>query len=649
MAEKYGTDEFTPGEIAKSSLYGAIGGGALTPVAEKLVGKFVSTPSILAKDAATGAAKLTDKGMEETRAILGTRFNDAQLQALEPHLAEAYSKTGGVSEAGINQALLKAQGIEQPSRAMVTGTVAPEAAEVAKASKETAQQKALDIAESMKNPDVEREAAIRALHGEERARVEIGQKNFEDQKAMEGIFQPFKIPVKNPETGKIETHNYGLSEMIFPEVKKSILEGGHPQNFETAGLDKTKQAYNYLQDVFIGNQLPYGGEVDVKNIMKVRNVLNKFYHGAEGNDFSALGAVIGGYDNAINKALDAKLFTGNSAELAKAKDANNAFWKKYREDFYPKSGEEKAKWNGILSNIKDPNTGFVVDTLTPGMEYSGQYAINNAIVGEKSGQNVYDRFKKALGPNSPGMDTLNASIRNNMFKYDENLPIQKQLKQISDNIEAHLRPSTLPITLQAFGAKEGDAAATATAQARIAEVKNLGEAIRVINASPENEVIKQGKIMSLFRNAILPATGALVGLPHGAPTSLVGYILGGLGATLKKNYSSSSEIAAERAGAPKVMPEGAGGQGVKAFGLPYPVYPGPRNISAIMPPDEKPNYQSPPTGLITRATGGRVTTSNQLMAAMERAGKKDVQSTKPLLQSTDTAVAKALEIANQHI
>jgi hypothetical protein len=37
------------------------------------------------------------------------------------------------------------------------------------------------------------------------------------------------------------------------------------------------------------------------------------------------------------------------------------------------------------------------------------------------------------------------------------------------------------------------------------------------------------------------------------------------------------------------------------------------------------------------------------MAAMERAGKKDVQSTKPLLQSTDTAVAKALEIANQHI
>jgi hypothetical protein len=153
-------------------------------------------------------------------------------------------------------------------------------------------------------------------------------------------------------------------------------------------------------------------------------------------------------------------------------------------------------------------------------------------------------------------------------------------------------------TLQAFGAKEGDAAATAAAQARIAEVKNLGEAIRVINASPESEVIKQGKIMSLFRNAILPATGALVGLPHGAPTSLVGYILGGLGATLKKNYSSSSEIAAERAGAPKVMPEGAGGQGVKAFGLPYPVFPGRRNISAIMPPDEKPNYQSPPTGLI---------------------------------------------------
>ena len=63
-------------------------------------------------------------------------------------------------------------------------------------------------------------------------------------------------------------------------------------------------------------------------------------------------------------------------------------------------------------------------------------------------------------------------------------------------------------------------------------------------------------------------------------------------------------------------------------------------------PEEEPGYGLPP---VARATGGRVTTSDDLMAAMERAGKKDVQNTKPLLQSTDTAVAKALEIANQHI
>jgi hypothetical protein len=65
--EKGFTEDFTPAEIAKSTAFGAITGGALAPVAEKIVSKFVKNPEITLTDPSTGSIRLTDKALETAR------------------------------------------------------------------------------------------------------------------------------------------------------------------------------------------------------------------------------------------------------------------------------------------------------------------------------------------------------------------------------------------------------------------------------------------------------------------------------------------------------------------------------------------------------------------------------------------------------
>ena len=61
-----------------------------------------------------------------------------------------------------------------------------------------------------------------------------------------------------------------------------------------------------------------------------------------------------------------------------------------------------------------------------------------------------------------------------------------------------------------------------------------------------------------------------------------------------------------------------------------------RSIPAFAPVEEQQGYGPPP---VARASGGRVVTAEELMSRMDKASKKHVKETKPLLNLHDNTVA----------
>jgi hypothetical protein len=325
---------------------------------------------------------------------------------------------------------------------------------------------------------------------------------------------------------------------------------------------------------------------------------------------------------------------------------SDSSWSKYAKEFGPGKGSEASLWSRIKKDISD-DRGFVTSDITPQKAQAAQGLINSNIINPRLGPALYAKLERTIGSGTPEMESFNALIRNNMFTAKDN-----NIAKLPGQIQKYTAPTALPVTLKAFGASEGrlntlaphasDSPATAAAKEKLIDAQKLGQSIDIVHKSSASEAEKQSGIMQLIKHYGPMLLGGALGIPSGAIEAIAYGALGKGAGMVGSGVSGAFESAAQRAGAPKmVMPQTAGQPiPVGKFEVTPRLY-----APSVMPPDQEPNYGLPQA----RATGGRVTTSGQLMAAMERAGKKDVQSTKPLLQSTDTAVAKALEIANQHI
>lgn len=640
-AEKGFTEDFTPAEIAKSTAFGAITGGALAPVAEKIVSKFVKNPEITLTDPSTGSIRLTDKALETARSAFGGRLSDDDLKVLQPHLMDAFSDKG-ITEAAAKEALLKAQGIEA-SKTMATGVKAPPAArEAAQEAELAATSKIMETAEGQRK-SLPESAMADVYQGAERKLFGEAQKSLEDFKNIPEKFQYIPVQKQMPD-GTIHTDYVNpFSLYLKPEVEKALTKAGQPTSFAADEFPKAAIAKKALETGIGADNLPFTNEgLTVRNIMQVRKRLNGIYKGAEGEDATAVKNIIAGYDNTVDRLLNNNLFNGNTAQFQLQRSVSNSLWSNYMKKVYPKEAAEGRLTDQILQKMADPNTGWVSKTLTPEMAQGATGAINAGLMDKNLGPAVYKRIQQTIGAGTPEMETFNAAIRNNIFNATDPKTGTVTTDNLLKSIQAHLEQGTLPITLQAFGAKAGDAAATKAAQEQVSNLRQLAEAIRVVNSSAKTQLEAQSRTWELIKRYTPALVGAAVGQPHGLLPAVAGALAGQVGSHVASGASGAAQIMAERAGAPKVIPKIAG-EGADVRGIPYRVYPGVRNV--LPPPDQEPNYGLPQA----RATGGRVTTSGQLIAAMERAGKKDVQNTKPLLQSTDTAVAKALEIANQHI
>lgn len=578
-AEKYGTEEFTPGEIAKSAGIGAVGGGILAPVAERIIGRAVS-PADAAK-----------------------------------------------SE------VLTSQGVT-PSKEMITGVRAEEGMPRTTADKmaEEARDILAQKVEGMKTPDVSMNAGAEGLQAATRKAFEKAQEPYEAFKNIQGVI----------DFGGQTPHEY-----VLPIVQKSLIDAKVNPNFQSLpqNYPRANEALTMLNtQLEIAGQKATGQTLE--EAMQVKRELGELYQGAKGQDRKALQAVIDGYKNSVNQAVIDGLFTGDKLPAAVELFRSDSGWSKYAKDFGPGKGAESSLWNRIKKSMSD-DRGFVTTDLTPEKAQAAQALINANIINPRLGPALYAKLERTIGSGTPEMEGFNALIRNNMFTAKNN-----DITKLPEQIQKYTAPTALPVTLKAFGASKGklntltadasDSAETAIAKQKLLDTQKLGQAIDIISKRPIADDQKQSLITEAVKKYALPLAGAAFGLPHGAEAVLYGLAGKGVG-EVGSGIGAIMGSRAQRAGAPRtVQTETAGSPIPVGRGEMTPVI---QNLPGMVPVQEEPNYGIPKT----RATGGRVTTSSDLIAAMDRAGKKDVQNTKPLLQSTDTAVAKALEIANQHI
>jgi hypothetical protein len=245
------------------------------------------------------------------------------------------------------------------------------------------------------------------------------------------------------------------------------------------------------------------------------------------------------------------------------------------------------------------------------------------------------------------MNNFNAAIKNNMLT-----PKDGNISLLPKQIAKYTESASLPVTLQAFGAKGGnlrslaahasDSAETAAAKKQLLDLQNMGKAIEIVNARPVSDDAKKSLLGALVRKYGLSLAGAAIGHPTGAAEAVLGALAGKAVGETGGKIGSIFEAAAQRAGAPKtVMPEGQG------IVLPKvgTIYPVPRDLEELAPPDREPGYRMPQP--LARKAGGRV--SDQLVRAVDRAKKNINKDTEVLLNTPDSHVAHALEVANRNL
>jgi hypothetical protein len=625
--------------VIPSVTTGGVTGAVLGPAAEKLVGKLAGPAE------AQGAKYGSDLFEKAITGASGGRLSAEDVQAIAPKLEAAFAEKGATP--AVAREVLATEFGAPVSREMATGIRAPAGtpSQVAAESRMAADE-ALGRYAAGQQTALSPTAQAEALHAAERAEHGIASQAQEDLKKIQGGFHEWQRIETAPDGTKF-VQKYGLDSIMMPEIKAALQANGLPENLEA--FPKAQEAQKYLINVFQGKQYPYGGNnLQLKDVVSARNLLNKKLGDASDAERTIIKTMVKGYDNAVERAMNENLFTGNSGEYLLGKNVANSLWSNYMKKYVPENTIESNAFNHITKSMAGTN-GYVADTLNPGMAQAAQSAINTGIMDPKVGLSLYKRIENNFGANSPQMDTFRAAIRNNIFnvtKADGTFDTAQLAKQI----DAHLQPGTRDITLKAFGAKEGDPASMKAAQEQLANLKRLREAVKIINKQPETELVKHNRIVDSIASIAPKFLGAMVGQPHGAVATAVGAVAGDVASKAGSAAKQYTQALSERAGAPAAKPS-VGPSGMEVPWSPFGVYPGIKNVGAMMPVDKETGYGPPTPMPVARKSGGRVggMTADQLLSAVERAKKKTSGNTKPLLGLHDNQVAKALEIANHKI
>ena len=173
-----------------------------------------------------------------------------------------------------------------------------------------------------------------------------------------------------------------------------------------------------------------------------------------------------------------------------------------------------------------------------------------------------------------------------------------------------------------------------------AQMLRIARTAEIINKSQAPNDQKNGMLMNAFQRFAPGLISAASAVFHGPAGAFIGTVAGEGATKGAQAFGRSRAVKAEEFGAPVVRQE----RNVLA-----PV----RNPSAMYPAEQDATYENPrpltiqgPGNRMGRKSGGRV--SDRLVTMVDRAKKNINNSTESLLQTPDSHVAHALEIANRN-
>jgi hypothetical protein len=374
VSEKYGTEEFTPEGIAKSAGIGALGGAALGPIAEKVLGKSVAPE----------------------------------------HAARA--------------AVLESQGVK-PSQQMVTGIAAPEGAASKTAEEMTA--KAKDVlakrAETLAGEAPSDTAIAQSLIDKiaaERPLVRAEYKKLEtmgegatfspetDQLFMRSI-TPELDKIKMPSTA------FGLKDSPFTQTAAAMkfLENGIGSgNLPLTNAPRDVSNYEAVR------QFLKGFQSDAK---------------PGSADALGMKTIINGFDKAYTDALKHFLVKENDPEIgakmlaqleaARAKSAD------FNSRFKPLKGTGSKEFTNVINQMVDTSTGQLLSSATApaGSAMAAQKILTGHLLSPTLGDSMYAKLESALGKGSPEMGMVVQQLKNKILSPEVNKDLSSLPGQIN--------------------------------------------------------------------------------------------------------------------------------------------------------------------------------------------------------------------------
>ena len=593
------------GEAAKSGAIGAGLGAGLHGVLGKVLPGAVKAPS----------QQELQAGLDKVAGGPGR----ISVKDVPGYAAEA-ERLGG-SEAVARQALLREAGVPEITRSMVTGKAAPTAAadiseRATEAAKDVIAKKAEKLAGSAPAEGEIAQALARKIETEK----PLVRQEYEQLKTI----------------GEGATFAPAADRTFLPAIAPKLTDAQIPTSYRelaSGGYTQAAAAMRYLERGIGSGNLPLSNTPrNVSNYEAVRQALKNFQGEAKvgSKDSVAMGRILNGFDEAYANALGNFLTKENNpnigkemlAQLEKARAASADFNKRFR----PLYGAGSQKFRNAVSQMADTSTGQIKADMLAGSDMAAQKVLTGSLIAPQLGEAMYIRLQNAFGKGSPEMKMVTQYITNHVLTPETN----KDLASLPNKINKFLTDNPR-VAQRVFNGEGG--------QPSVADLRKLAAQIDIINKKPISEPEKASRIGSMVGYLV---KGALVTVGAGH-----GIIPGAL--TYAATEGTQKAAGAIRTGAAR-RAEAAGAPTVRqAPVLPTLV----RSPAAYQLPasmifgrsDQEPGYQAPQP--LARKSGGRV--SDQLVRAVDRAKKNINKGTEVLLNTPDSHVAHALEVANRNL
>lgn len=576
--------------------------GAVTDAVKSVTGGFK------ALDAAGNVTPKVDTAIKKATdgAMSGADLVDP---AVKQAFAETVAKKG-LSDATVKEALLRSLGLKAPTQSVTGVKVAGAAKEATEAAIEH-NNDALDTAGAGLAGNHAPHDLGSALDQAHTASINKAGAAYDKIRNISGSFGPL-----NPGNGSLGA--------LGTTINKTLTKSGIPTDLKAAratGYTQTAAGIKLLQDYWgSGKSLMYGpgGHVDAKEILAMRKALNNLRSGARGADVKGVGDVIDSFDQHLQ----------SESALGKFKDANgrpvyglgqqiNVANAAYKAHFNTFDQSPSPAMRSAVTQLKDKQTFSPSGQRLPGGDLDRYTSAPGALVRDllhpTKGANTYNQLSKAFGGNTAPIDSV---IRNALLG---DKPVKNAAQLLRD-------PNS--VAAKAFASTPDD----------LAKARHI-QAARDINNTKPSANPKFG-LKGMMKGILNKGLGSFAGYETiGAPGLVVGPIV-------ENALEKGGDFLAKRSalkGAPNTS--GITSRAVKgaARRLISPV-----GLAAAHYKDEARKVDDG----IKRAAGGRVDVDalvQRLVNKWKAAKKHTDATTKPLLEQPDSAIVRALNIAQEHI